>query len=103
MKKVKDFCELLKGFRINYILCNPYHVQVQVVHNFYPTKQKYYNSLTNERFIYPDFKNVNEFLKFLGDNVGDVVVEKRFKTSEIVDLLEGASNLESAIKYFKTL
>ena len=64
-----NFSKLLDSFRINHRRCNPYHIQIQVQHNFYPSKKTYYNSESGKKFTYPDFKNVNEVTDFLSKNV----------------------------------
>ncbi len=63
------FCEKLDGFRVNYRRHNPYHVQVQIEHNFYPCKRTYYNSETGKKFKYDDFETVGELMEFLSNNV----------------------------------
>ena len=60
------FEEKLKKWRINYIRHNPYHIQIQSVHNFYPSTRKYFNTETMEREIYPDFKDGQQLLEYMG-------------------------------------
>lgn len=97
--EVKEFSETLNRFKINHVVHGKYHVQIQTVHNFYPTKGTYYNSETGKKFKYPEFKDVNEVLMFLG---GNVTPEKTtLGVDEIIDILEEQKDLVSAINYFK--
>lgn len=102
-QKCDDFCEMLDRFNISYVRHTPYHIQIQIQHNFYPSNHSYYNSGSGKKCRIPEFKDGNDVLMFLSTNVYASSSEARFKASEIVELLEGATNLESAINYFKTL
>lgn len=66
------FEKKLSDWKIKFIRPTPYHIQVQKVHNFYPTKRKYHNSETMKVITYPKFKNVNDFLKFVGEQYDDL-------------------------------
>ena len=69
IKSCDDFEQQLKEYRINYKRYSTYHFQIQRQHNFYPTKKSYYNSESDEKFTHPTFKNNNELLAFLSENV----------------------------------
>lgn len=69
VKRCDDFCEMLKGFRINFERHSVYHVQIMIQHNFYPSKETYYNSESGVKMRYPQFKNANEVHEFLSENV----------------------------------
>lgn len=69
-EKCKAFHQTLKNWRISHLVENQgYHFQVQIQHNFYPSKGIYWNSVSRKKFRYPKWKDVNEFLQFLGKNV----------------------------------
>ena len=67
--KCDEFVEKLKSFRINFERHSIYHIQIQSQHNFYPSKGTYYNSESGAKFKYPNFKDSNDFLAFLSENV----------------------------------
>ena len=69
LEKCNLFCDKLKAWRVNFDRHSDYHIQVQIQHNFYPSKGTYYNSVTGKKSFYPLFENVNEFQEFLRDNV----------------------------------
>lgn len=67
--RCKNFSEFLTSIRINHkVNNNGYHIQVQVQHNFYPSKGSYYNSESTKKFRYPKFKSGDDFLEFIGKN-----------------------------------
>jgi len=68
IEKCNAFADLLKSFNINFERHNEYHIQVQRIHNFYPSSNTYYNSETNCKGSIPEFKDSNSFLDFLGSN-----------------------------------
>jgi len=70
IKRCEDFIEFLKNNRINHrVNNNGYHIQLQVQHNFYPSKGTYYNSASGKKFHYKKFESSSELLKFLSKNV----------------------------------
>ncbi len=86
LKKVKHFCKFLDVYRINYKQHNEYHIQVQRIHNFYPSNSTYYNSDSDNKTILPEFKDGNEFLKFLADNTKISEDDKKEMTQRIKEL-----------------
>lgn len=67
-KKLLEFKNLLDNNRINYLNPSKYHFQIQRIHNFYPSTNKYYNSDSGDSFYFTMFENVDELYRFLSKN-----------------------------------
>lgn len=64
--KCNEFIKKLEDFRLNFHVFNKgYQIQIQIIHNFYPSTGSYYNSETGEKLFYPDFKDRNDLLKWI--------------------------------------
>jgi hypothetical protein len=103
IKKCDDFANRLTGWRVSHERPNPYQIQIQIEHNFYLSTGKYYNSATSKRFIYPNFKSVDQLFKFLSENVSHTVKIPKLNVDEIIEILNECDSIEHAIKSFKKL
>jgi len=98
------FSEQLKEWRISHQVFNRgFHIQVQVIHNFYPTKQSYYNSESDDKCFYPNWKDVNDFQKWLGQKTIQEPKEISLPISEIIKQLRDCDHLDDAVSYFYEL
>lgn len=100
-KLCEMFVGKLKEWRVNHqVFNNGFHIQIQKVHNFYPTKQSYYNSESGHKCFYPAFKDGNDFLKWLSERTIETPKEKSFTVTEILEYLDDCETLDDAIIYF---
>lgn len=83
------------------VLNNGYHIQVMVIHNFYPSKKTYYNSDTGRKCKYNEFKNQNELFDFLKEDYikPEVILSKE----SVIKILNQCGDLKEAIMHFKQL
>lgn len=97
------FDKMLNEYKISYKRCSEYHFQVQRVYNFYPTTGIFYNSDTGKKFEYPEFKDGNDFLKFLGENSLPGPSRELYNVDYILKVLQGCTEIRSAVTHFKRL
>jgi len=100
----QDFLDKLNKWKINHeVFNNGIHVQIQRIHNFYPTKRSYYNTETGEKSFYPNFKNNNELLLWLGERLTPMkLTENAFTLEFILETLEQCEDLEEAKRIFQS-
>jgi hypothetical protein len=70
IKTVDIFCNSLKDLGIDFARKSPYHVQVEKIHNFYPTSRTYHNTTNVMAISYHDniLFNKEAFKQFLTTN-----------------------------------
>ncbi len=97
LKEVEDFCKFLKEHRIQYERPNDYHIQIQRVHNFYPSTTRYYNSDSGLKTAMPSYKDGNELLSFLAENTmvetGPKKHDGKTMASNATNILEEANDI----------
>ena len=95
------FCEKLKSLRISYKRHNTYHVQVDSIHNFYPSRGTYYNSATEHKCKFPDFEKHSEVVDFLRENgATEIDMDITYPAYKIVEILKDCEHLDDAIQFF---
>lgn len=100
----QDFADQLKKWKINHEVFNDgIHIQIQRIHNFYPTKSSYYNTDTGEKTFYPKFKSNNELMLWLGERLSPMkLTENGFTLEYILETLEQCETLLEAKKHFQS-
>lgn len=96
------FCNTLSNYRISFKRHNLYHVQIQGVHNFYPSKGTYYNSDTEHKCKFPEFKSHDDVVKFLRENgSGEMDMTITYPAYKVVEILADCEDLEEAKEFFR--
>lgn len=94
------FATQLESWKVNFQRHSTYHIQIQIVHNFYPSKGSYYNSDSGERANYSSFESGDELIKWLSERDTGEAKEESFTVTEILEYLDDCENLVEAIVYF---
>ena len=65
----QDFIDKLKEWRVNHEVYNKgYHIQIQRIHNFYPSTRTYYNGDTGIKVVSIKFDTVEELYEFIREH-----------------------------------
>lgn len=96
--------EKLKEARITHEIYNKgYHLQIQLIHNFYPSTGTYYNSDTTHKSRYPEFKDGHEVLQWISGETPLNESNMIFTPEYICGILQDFDTIVEAINYFNGL
>lgn len=73
---MNTLAQILKDSNVTHqVYNNGNHIQISMIHNFYPNGT-YYNSETNTRLKYPEFKGMPDLLEFIRENGTDLIADE---------------------------